>query len=37
MTLRLVPALIAAMILGLAAHALSGQAAAGVPLLPDLD
>jgi hypothetical protein len=37
MSIRLVPALIAAMILGLAAHALSGQAAAGVPLLPDLD
>jgi hypothetical protein len=37
MIFRLVPAVIAAMTLGLAAHALSGQAAAGVSLLPDLE
>jgi hypothetical protein len=35
--IRLLPALGAAVLLGLAAHALSSHASQGVPLLPDLD
>jgi hypothetical protein len=37
MLIRLLPALLAAVVLGLGAHALSSHAAEGVPLLPDLD
>lgn len=37
MLVRLLPALLAALLLGLGAQALSGHAAQGVPLLPDLD
>jgi hypothetical protein len=37
MLLRLLPAFVAAVGLGLGAHALSSHAATGVPLLPDLD
>jgi hypothetical protein len=37
MLIRLLPAVLAAVGLGLGAHALSSHAAAGVPLLPDLD
>jgi lysyl oxidase len=35
--IRLLPALLAAVLLGLVAHALSSHASQGVPLLPDLD
>jgi hypothetical protein len=35
--IRLLPALVVAALLGLAAHALSSHASEGVPLLPDLD
>ena len=37
MLIRLLPALLAAVVLGLGAPALSSHAAEGVPLLPDLD
>lgn len=35
--IRLIPASVAAVVLGLGAHALAGRAATGVPLLPDLE